>query len=1628
MTVGMRVAGSRTEAYSYDVPAPQGLFFNIPPGKTAVSSAFVLKGLNFGTADNTPLVTVGGSACARSGWIADTAVTCRATEGIGSTKDVSITIAVAVGTITQAISYDIAALNRFTSPQLGVAGVYLDKGGNAPATGASSVTLTGEDFGTFDTSAQMRPGGTGVETTRWASDTVVAAKVAAGTAEELGVTVTVATKFSTLTDAFTYDRVTPIGPLQGALASGPSSNAPMLGGTLVTVVASNFGHSGYSGVARVGSSACQSSSWVSESAIVCKESTGLANSHAIIMSLAKQQATLSVAFTYNRPALRGSTATNQASDPTGPLTVFGENFGAYRSSARARVAGTSAQATYWFSDTAARCRAAFGLGGSHQLVFTAARGSSGTLTDTLSYDAPSVHALAQGNGPALGGRVLSVSGFSFGRFDASPRAQVAGGAAHGHLAGGTGCEATEWASESALVCVVARGLFSPKDVAATVAVQVATSTSLFTYDRPMAERLVFPNGPASGGLTSTVTGQNFGWLDMSPTVRVGGSMSEATKWLSDSAILVKLTPGAGLALDATVTVAGLLATAVKGYTYDKASVSSPKPMNVPTSGAISITVHGFNFGATSWFISAATRLGGTANEASSWVSDSSVPCKAAAGTVRVASMVLTIERLSAATVSTSLSYDVPLVNGIAPGNVPSNASAVMLVGTGLGQNDISAVGAAGGSAAEATSWLSDTSTAVRFSAGVGSTLRVVVTSGMREGTRTEVVSYDAPSMSSVGGSNSPARGRVRITVVGDSFGGTDYSTAARVASRSGTPTHDAEHLGGGTSCEASAWASVTAMTCRTPRGLLFPKGIALTIARLVGSTTKLLSYDVPMALRAVPPNGPVVGGGLATILGANFGWLDTSARARVGGSACEATAWDSDSGVVCSVSQGVGADRPIAVTMQRMRATAPRLFTYDAAAISAVVPPNAPTSGGLTLLIAGNNFGARDLCPAGQVQGTACEATSWVSDSAVDCRVAAGAGKFSAGAAPDLFVTAALRASTSSGAFSYNRPLVTDISRASAPPEGGVSALLAGAFFGLADYSPVGFVDFQPCRTTEWRSDSSVLCVLPAGYGSGLGVAVAVGSEFGNPFHTDELFAYDAEEVLTTGFVPNTGHEFLVLWLAADALTAAHAGGDAVAAWADLSAHANAVQVLGGAEFRASALNGLPAVHLNASAGGAVRLSSSAEDLLAQVFGGGTFLTRTFVVFLVLRATAVDGGGGARQTYFSASAADGVDDALAFSLVAASAGGTGALQHRVRTIVNANTITAADRAMTADEAFHVLALAHSGFEVRVYKDGSVAPLVQDHDLEAAEGVAPYVRPVRASAADGLLGAMDAVVLGALAAGGNLTEHFEGDVAEVLVYDTDLSAADMDAIGSYLARKYGLFWQVSSGPRVTAVAPANGPSAGGFLITLYGSGFSADAARVTVEVQGVNCSDVRVVTPGAAVAARVPVGAGFADLIVTSNAVTSRAQGLFKFDAPHVTAVRPSVAPAAGGARITLLGQNFGEARHGAVASLAASDGEAACAPTEYVSDSALLCTTPPRTVAAGHAAVAVAAQLSQRTTLAAVAFADVPAYYGCAQGDGCQDCCRSACELAELRRGSSTPPPPPPPLVLIGHAASLTPY
>ena len=63
-------------------------------------------------------------------------------------------------------------------------------------------------------------------------------------------------------------------------------------------------------------------------------------------------------------------------------------------------------------------------------------------------------------------------------------------------------------------------------------------------------------------------------------------------------------------------------------------------------------------------------------------------------------------------------------------------------------------------------------------------------------------------------------------------------------------------------------------------------------------------------------------------------------------------------------------------------------------------------------------------------------------------------------------------------------------------------------------------------------------------------------------------------------------------------------------------------------------------------------------------------------------------------------------------------------------MINANVIYSTDRKITADKSFAILAMVHDGFSVYLYKDGTVNPMVQQHDLESAEGARPYVRPVK----------------------------------------------------------------------------------------------------------------------------------------------------------------------------------------------------------------------------------------------------------------------------------------------------------
>merc|ERR1719183_2753369 len=140
--------------------------------------------------------------------------------------------------------------------------------GNAASTGSVSMTVSGSGMGVSDYTGSARVGGTACETTvGWESDSSVRCQSAGGVYGTLRVSVTAGGRAGTTTEAASYDVASPSGVVRG--------NAASTGSVSMTVSGSGMGVSDYTGSARVGSSLCEASVWISDTRIECLVSGGI---------------------------------------------------------------------------------------------------------------------------------------------------------------------------------------------------------------------------------------------------------------------------------------------------------------------------------------------------------------------------------------------------------------------------------------------------------------------------------------------------------------------------------------------------------------------------------------------------------------------------------------------------------------------------------------------------------------------------------------------------------------------------------------------------------------------------------------------------------------------------------------------------------------------------------------------------------------------------------------------------------------------------------------------------------------------------------------------------------------------------------------------------------------------------------------------------------------------------------------------------------------------------------------------------------------------------------------------------------------------------------------------------------
>ena len=275
--------------------------------------------------------------------------------------------------------------------------------------------------------------------------------------------------------------------------------------------------------------------------------------------------------------------------------------------------------------------------------------------------------------------------------------------------GQTGCEATEWESETSVRCLESHGGRGSLRMLLTSGGSACSFSNGLTLDSPSVCVLSVTNGPGTGKSSIVVFGASFNVDSHSAHSRVGFSSSESSLWLSETSVQCRSAAGSnhpGVMLGAVVTAGVRVGSMSRAFTFNS-PISSFYPANQPLrvrSGIPSLTIYGSDFGTSD--SSAAGRVGHSSTQASFWISDSVLFCMVSAG--MLSSMPASVTVSGAVDSATMvLSYDIPQVK-LAIRSVQSSGTVLHAVGTNLGFVQASHASRLSQTACESTEWASDT--------------------------------------------------------------------------------------------------------------------------------------------------------------------------------------------------------------------------------------------------------------------------------------------------------------------------------------------------------------------------------------------------------------------------------------------------------------------------------------------------------------------------------------------------------------------------------------------------------------------------------------------------------------------------------------------------------------------------------------------------------------------------------------------------------------------------------------------------------------------------------------------------------------------------------------------------------
>lgn len=510
--------------FSYSAPVISGI--SPPTMNTNGGTVITLTGSNFGLA---PTVTVQGGNCP-VGMHSHSVVTCTAPAGHG--------------TASVQLSVGGQSSNLFNHPY---SGPYLDAidPSTGPTAGGTTISLLGNGFGS--SGGQVLIGGRSCSIIGQ-TDTSIQCQLPAGQGRDLDVTVIASGGQTSNKKSFTYNKptITNLFPASG--------DTP--GGTLITVIGSNFGNSGS---LTIDGRVCAVTSY-DNNMVRCLTPAGQGSDVPVELTVS-QQVSNTVLFDYSPPTLASVSPADAPTSGNVSLTLTGTNFGPDNV---VTVGGVDCPVTF-NQPTSVHCNLPAGQGAGVDVVLRA--GNQFSLPLPFSYHPPVLSAVSPAAGPTAGGITITLSGDNFGT-----QSQV--------TVNGNPCPVISQ-THSSLQCSLPAGDGTNRDVQLVAGGQSSNRLSI-NYLPPTISSISPASAPTSGNVMITIYGSNFG---LSNTVTVGDNRCDVSTQ-SRSRVACNLPPGSAGAQPVTLTTGGQSDTSSFLYLAPTATPSAtPTATPTPLCGA-----------------------------------------------------------------------------------------------------------------------------------------------------------------------------------------------------------------------------------------------------------------------------------------------------------------------------------------------------------------------------------------------------------------------------------------------------------------------------------------------------------------------------------------------------------------------------------------------------------------------------------------------------------------------------------------------------------------------------------------------------------------------------------------------------------------------------------------------------------------------------------------------------------------------------------------------------------------------------------------------------------------------------------------------------------------------------------